>query len=279
MNNKCYCNGQEDVYIVINDDKSITCEKCTDKCPTGCQDYNCGTGFYLDGCECKPVHYSCEESKSDSELECEKCKAPFEFVNVAEGKKCLCPCCSIEGNEQCSAQDEACLNGLNNGTDSDSKYGSILFSNEFLDSLKTPVSFWEKSNVDYTLLYRKSRDGVDGFKSKCANKGSLLALVKVDETGVIGGYTQANWYEGMANNDNNAFVFALMGDFEQGDLVSPAILNADNFYSLAYMDAKNGKYSEYLVMHDSNGQAIVDGYIIPFDYIDYEVFQVIQIAS
>jgi hypothetical protein len=107
---KCYCNGQQDVYLVIQDDTSITCEKCTNKCPTGCGDYKCGTGFYLDGCDCKPVHYSCQDAKSASEDNCDSCKAPFEFVEISAGiKKCLCPCCTIEGDEKCSDQDEECL--------------------------------------------------------------------------------------------------------------------------------------------------------------------------
>ena len=109
---KCYCSGQEDVYLVIQDDQSITCEKCQNRCPTGCEKHDCGTGFYLDGCECKPVHYSCQDAKSASEDNCDTCKTPFEFVEIVPGtKKCLCPCCSIEGDEVCSEQDLVCLNG------------------------------------------------------------------------------------------------------------------------------------------------------------------------
>ena len=61
---KCYCNGQEDVYLVIQDDKPITCEKCQNRCPTGCEKHDCGTGLYLDECKCKPVYHSCLDAKN-----------------------------------------------------------------------------------------------------------------------------------------------------------------------------------------------------------------------
>lgn len=95
--------GLEDVYIAINDRTgAITCEQCKDKCNLGCEEFNCPEGKYLDGCECKPVHYSCKSAPNDKEDSCIECKLPFEFANLPDGRKlCLCPCCSLEQNQVC----------------------------------------------------------------------------------------------------------------------------------------------------------------------------------
>jgi hypothetical protein len=266
---KCYGNGQEDVYLDTDNDKSIKVKKCVNRCPTGCEKYDCGKGFFLDGCECKPVHYSCQDADSDSEINCRECKAPFEFVEISNNvKKCLCPCCTIESGEICSSPDQECLESKR-----------IDFS--LLDEWITGAN----SSCQYTSIYKKSVDGFANFHAFCDNKGPILVVAKVDNNRVVGAYTERSWDKSIiAVEDSNAFVFSLTtGKEEAFKSNAYELLSNDAYYQIGVKSGEERVSSIYLV--DRFGAikfvdvettiALFGEDYSHFNLLDYEAYSVI----
>ena len=222
---KCNCVGQENVYITIEDDQSVKCNKCTDKCNKGCEKYECGTGYYLDGCECKKVHYSCLNGTGPSETECTVCKSPFEFVQLdLNNKVCLCPCCSHEANQACvdnTVMTAAC--GCNN----------TYFKRE--NGVCTPITiFWESMDKIINMViggkqrvnvvYRASRDGFTLNKFIEIGQGGTIIVMKTKSGKIYGGFRENGfWWK---NNDHTR-VFSISDDKLSSDSQTRPVLDAN----------------------------------------------------
>jgi len=88
---------------------------------------------------------------------------------------------------------------------------------------KDRIHEWLKEDVsdgELTLLYRRTRDGMDGkdFHSKCDNKGPTFTIIETTSGIIMGGYTNTQW--GTTNMEyfgagyqraNKAFLFVLTG--------------------------------------------------------------------
>eukprot|EP00984_Skeletonema_dohrnii_P013355 scaffold5517_cov77-Skeletonema_dohrnii-CCMP3373.AAC.1 len=90
----------------------------------------------------------------------------------------------------------------------------------------------DESGGELGLLYRSSRDGQSSsaFHSKCDDKGPTVVIIETTDGGVIGGYTNTDWWSNNFTNYNNyasankAFLFALSGF----GLVSPCKMKLKN---------------------------------------------------
>jgi hypothetical protein len=94
--NECIC-PDENTYT----DGNGECIQCKDKCKIGCENYECQTGTYLNGCKCTPIHYSCDTADGPYETSCLTCADGFESVLIDSYHYCLCDCCSIEIDHEC----------------------------------------------------------------------------------------------------------------------------------------------------------------------------------
>ena len=73
-------------------------------------------------------------------------------------------------------------------------------------------SIYPGKNVEYHLLYRKSRDSdkANIFHSKCDNFKGTLIIIKTTEDYKFGGYTNEKWGGiNVYKTDNTAFIFSL----------------------------------------------------------------------
>ena len=177
---KCYCVGQDNVYMAIDESsKAVTCEACQDKCNSGCENFVCPEGKYLDGCECKLVHYTCKSASNDKEENCTECKSPFEFVNLTDGRRlCMCPCCMVEQNQVC----------VDNSAVS---YLKDLACAPAINDEKWLASLIEKNSLK--LLYKASRDGYDTQILESMVGLQVPLIIQILYQGKTFGYTITKW--------------------------------------------------------------------------------------
>ena len=80
------------------------------------------------------------------------------------------------------------------------------------------------SDGELSLLYRGSRDGVDGkdFHYKCDLKGPNLTIIETTSGIIMGGYTNTQWTssQGVFLKANKAFLFVLSG-IDNGNVSPP----------------------------------------------------------
>ncbi|KAL7532125.1 hypothetical protein ACHAXR_004448, partial [Thalassiosira sp. AJA248-18] len=92
----------------------------------------------------------------------------------------------------------------------------------------TQLHYWLKeggdSDVEFSLLYRGSRDGLSNraFHSKCDNQGCTLTVIQTTGDMVVGGYSNTPWNStaGWASA-NKAFLFGLSGSSASGTDIFP----------------------------------------------------------
>ena len=100
---------------------------------------------------------------------------------------------------------------------SQSSISSSLIPSLLDNSLKTLLTSWINTNLEYGLLYKGSVDGFEStsFHLKCDNKGPTLVIMKTSFDKVIGGFTTLNWTtpqnSGIFYKDNSgkSFLFSL----------------------------------------------------------------------
>jgi len=82
------------------------------------------------------------------------------------------------------------------------------------------------SDGELSLLYRGSRDGIDGkdFHSKCNRRGSTLTIIQTTSGIIIGGYANTEWKSLTGNSRylkaNKSFLFVLSG-INNGNISPP----------------------------------------------------------
>lgn len=91
------------------------------------------------------------------------------------------------------------------------KIDSLIINNnkKYYTSLKNWIN---KPNIQFELLYRLSRDGIEykTFHDLCDNKGNTLLIVKLSDGHILGGFTTQNWDNSRRwKDDKNSFVFSL----------------------------------------------------------------------
>ncbi|CAF2214389.1 unnamed protein product, partial [Rotaria magnacalcarata] len=73
--------------------------------------------------------------------------------------------------------------------------------------------FYGKSNQNWDLIYRGSRDGFDpnAFHTRCDNQGSTMTVVRSTNNYLFGGYASVGWTSvyGAYINDPCVFLFTL----------------------------------------------------------------------
>ena len=193
---KCYCVGQNDVYMEIDDNTGVvTCKACKDKCNLGCADFTCPNGTYLDGCQCKDVHYTCKTAPNDKEENCTECKLPFEFVTLTDGKKlCMCPCCMVEQNQACV--DNSAVVELKNLYCSASNALSIDTSDYNDDQWMALLA----GKQSLQLLYKLSVDGnnLQKLYDKCANQTPTIFVISYN--GHKAGFIFNHWFKDQSDS-------------------------------------------------------------------------------
>ena len=81
-------------------------------------------------------------------------------------------------------------------------------------------------NFDWTLIYRKSRDGrlkdESFIKKKYENKQNILCLIESENNNVLGGYTYSGWKSGINvyNEDDKAFLFNIRSNVGYDPIIS-----------------------------------------------------------
>jgi hypothetical protein len=81
-----------------------------------------------------------------------------------------------------------------------------------LEHKKKLNEFYGKSNQQWELIYKASRDGFDAnaFHSRCDNKGPTMTIIQSNNNYIFGGYTSIPWTSDNAyKNDTTAFLFTL----------------------------------------------------------------------
>jgi hypothetical protein len=81
-----------------------------------------------------------------------------------------------------------------------------------LEQKKKLNEFYGKTNQQWELIYKASRDGFDAnaFHSRCNNKGPTMTIIQSNNNYLFGGYTAVPWTsDGSYKNDTTAFLFTL----------------------------------------------------------------------
>ena len=148
-------------------------------------------------------------------------------------------------------------------------------------------------NVEYKLLYRKSRDSDNSsaFHSKCNNIRGTLVLIQTSDRLTFGGYTNATWDgANITKSDNTAFLFSLnynkFYDIKKNSLAifcspnyGPYFCGNNNKPSLMVNDKSDINGGECCEKNNSNYNGFKDDYEInggrkTFKILEIEVFKV-----
>ncbi|CAF3618799.1 unnamed protein product [Rotaria sp. Silwood1] len=132
--------------------------------------------------------------------------------------------------------------------------------------------FYGKTNQQWELIYKASRDGFDAnaFHSRCNNKGPTMTIIQSNNNYLFGGYTAIPWTSNVTYvNDTTAFLFTLTNPHDISPtkyLINPGNIGSAVYHHSAYGPTFGSGHDIYLANVSNSNNSSYIGF--PSGYVD-----------